>query len=107
MRGNYNLPYLNESRIMIKLLTPRKVFLTGSVAALLLALQAVSPLLADTNPSRPAEADKVHVVLLMAGNDGDIGNADMKDVAAMKTVINTAFAKDKNRVVMHDLSGLN
>lgn len=94
---------------MNKFSTIRKFQITGALAALIIALQAFSPLWADnTTPAkRPAEADKVHVVLLMAGQASDIGNADQQDIAAMKLAINAAFAKDQNRVVFHDLTGIN
>jgi len=43
----------------------------------------------------------------VAGNDSGIGNADLKDVAAMRSAINAAFAKDRKRVVYHDLARVN
>jgi hypothetical protein len=92
---------------MIKLPTTRTISLTATVAALLLSLQAFNPLWAQNGNTRPAEADRLHVVLLVAGNDGGIGNADMKDIESMRHAINVAFAKDKNRVVYHDLTGIN
>ena len=86
---------------------PKKIMLIGSAAALILGLQSFSPLWARAGTKGPAEADKLHVVLLVAGNDGDIGNADMKDIAAMKLVLDTSFAVDKHRLVYHDLTGIN
>jgi Caspase domain len=87
--------------------TIRTFLLSAPVAALLLALQAFSPLWAQCNASRTGEADKLHVVLLVAGHDGGIGNADLKDIAAMKHTMDAAFANDNGRVVYHDLTGIN
>jgi hypothetical protein len=50
------------------------------------------------------EADKVHLVLLLAGADANIGRADIKDVAAVRKALLTAFAQDKARLVIHDLT---
>jgi len=83
------------------------LLVSGPVLALLVSLQAFIPLWAQTNGNRPAEADKLHVVLLVAGHDKGIGNADLKDIAAMKKAINAAFAQDKTRVIFHDLTGIN
>ena len=88
-------------------LTRRMFLLTAPVAALLLALAAVSPLSAQATSSRPAEADRLHVVLLVAGHDSGIGNADLKDIAAMKRTLNAAFASGKKRLAYHDLTGIN
>src|SRR5205807_4895546 len=79
----------------------------GAVTAALLALQALAPAFAQPESKHPAEADKVHVVLLVAGADSNIGNADMADVAAMRHAISASFASDKKRVVFHDLTGKN
>jgi hypothetical protein len=76
------------------------------IVAILLVLFSFNPLQAQTS-NVPPEADKLHVVLLVAGHDEGIGNADMMDIAAMKRTINSAFAKDKNRLVYHDFTGTN
>lgn len=84
----------------------RKIFLPAGLAAALVALQAVNAL-ADAKPNRPAEADKLHVVLLVAGADSNIGNADVQDVHAVKHAVETAFANDHKRLVLHDLTHKN
>jgi hypothetical protein len=84
----------------------RRLILAVLSAALVLALHGSGPLQGQGTGGRAAEADKLHVVLLVAGNDKGIGSADMKDVAAMKQAISSAFAKDKNRLVFHDLTGI-
>src|SRR5205823_6189863 len=88
-------------------MTRRKFLFAGAVTGALLALQALAPAFAQTGPAHPAEADKVHVVLLVAGADSNIGNADMADIAAMRHAISASFAGDKKRVVFHDLTGKN
>jgi hypothetical protein len=90
---------------MSKLVT-RRMLIGGASAVLLLAVLAFNAAGASEK-NRPAEADKVHVVLLVAGADSDIGNADLKDVAAMKHTVKTAFQKDPKRLVIHDLTGKN
>jgi hypothetical protein len=105
-RSTFLIQAKNETA-MNKHLTQRTTLLTAPVAALLLALAAVSPLWAQSTSARPAEADRLHVVLLVAGHDSGIGNADLKDIAAMKRTIDTAFANDKKRVAYHDLTGIN
>jgi hypothetical protein len=54
-----------------------------------------------------AQADKVHLVLLIAGADSAIGKADIKDVASVRNALVGAFAKDKGRLVVHDLTAKN
>ena len=85
----------------------RKLLLAATVTAALLALQIFTPAFAQPGPKYSAEADKVHVVLLVAGADSNIGNADMADVAAMRHAISASFASDRKRVVFHDLTGKN
>jgi hypothetical protein len=57
-------------------------------------------------PGKP-EADKVHLVLLIAGADSNIGSADVKDVASVRKALVAAFAKDKERLAVHDLTPKN
>jgi hypothetical protein len=77
-------------------------------AAVLLALQALPTAGAqEPAPKKPAEADKLHVVLLVAGADQNIGNADLQDIQAMRRVIDLAFPQQAKRVVYHDLTGKN
>src|SRR5439155_27171520 len=87
--------------------TRRRFLLTAAAMAALLALQAFTPAFAQPDDKRPAEADRVHIVLLVAGADSNIGNADMADVEAMRHAVSTSFAGDKRRVVFHDLTGKN
>jgi hypothetical protein len=91
---------------MSKFMTLRKA-LPAALVALVLGLQALTPAWSQTATCKKSEADKLHVILLVAGADDNIGNADMKDIAAMKQAIDTAFAKDSDRVVYHDLTGKN
>ncbi len=58
-------------------------------------------------PPGKSEADKVHLVLLIAGADSAIGKADIKDVASVKNAMLTAFAGDRGRLVIHDFTGKN
>jgi hypothetical protein len=85
----------------------RKVLIPVAVAAMLLAMQAVSPSWATAKGDRRAQADKVHVVLLVCTNASDIGDADARDVAAMRKAIEESFYGDSDRVVFHDLTGNN
>jgi hypothetical protein len=90
---------------MIAPASPRKITVGAGLAALL-ALQAAQAL-ADNPPNRPAEADNVHVVLLVAGADSNIGNADVQDVRAVKHAVETAFAGEAKRLHIHDLTHKN
>jgi len=92
---------------MFKIFTLKKFALTNAVLALVLALQTFSPLAANPAANRPAEANKIHAVLLVDGNAGGIGNADMQDVASMRRTLEVAFANDRSRLVIHDLTGVN
>ncbi len=92
---------------MSKIITFRKA-LPAALVALVLGLQALTPAWSQSATCKKSpEANKLHVVLLVAGADDKIGNADMQDIAAMKQAIDTAFVKDSNRVVYHDLTGKN
>jgi hypothetical protein len=86
--------------------TTRTVFCGGALATLLLALGTLSPAWAQPGPGVPAEADKLHVVLLVDGSDGN-GPACLKDVEGMRAALEAAFAKDPQRLVLHDLAGKN
>jgi hypothetical protein len=79
----------------------------GALAALLLSLQAFSPVWADVDAKQPPEADKLHVVLLVHGYTDGNGNACVNDVKGVQAALETAFAKDKDRLVIHDLAGKN
>jgi Caspase domain len=85
----------------------RKVLVPFAVTALLLATQAVCPSWASAKASGLGEASKVHVVLLVCKTDSEIGDADARDVEAMRKAIEQAFYNDSNRVVFHDLTGMN
>jgi hypothetical protein len=89
---------------MKPLLTPKKVVVGVAVAALLLVLESTSLLWAQANQKLPAEADKLHVVLMVNGTDKSIGATCLHDVQALKKVLRTAFAKDAKRLVIHDLT---
>jgi hypothetical protein len=87
--------------------TIQKLWLMSTAAAALLFLLTLSPVAAQPGPNPAAEADKLHVVLLVAGADSSIGNADLKDVAAMRQAVAVSFAAEPKRVVLHDLTGKN
>jgi hypothetical protein len=52
-----------------------------------------------------AEADQLHLILLGYTKADNVGIACGKDVLAMKHHLETAFAKDKGRLVIHNLTG--
>src|SRR5262249_23365031 len=53
---------------------------------------------------RPAEADKLHVVLLVYGHKGGISAACQKDCKGLKAALEAAFADAPERLVFYDLS---
>src|SRR4051795_11125047 len=89
---------------MTKLRTPRSKFRVGALAALVMSLQGLSPLAAQQANGKPAEADRLHVVLLVFGHKGGISAACQKDCKGLKAALETAFADDPDRLVVHDLS---
>jgi hypothetical protein len=108
--------------------TPRAVRtkpLAWTLVALVLLAPALAPLRAEENASRrsleasqaagrrpaappaasyPAEADKVHVVLLVYGHKGGISAACQKDCKGLKAALEAAFADDPERLLFYDLS---
>jgi len=90
-------------------------------AALFALLIAVSFASADSaleslNSSRPGsrsrivvsdEADKVHVVLLVYGKDGNFGAACRKDVHAFAKMLDQGVEQKTDRLAFHDYTGLN
>jgi hypothetical protein len=53
------------------------------------------------------EADKVHVVLLVYGKDGQFGAACRKDVHAFAKMLDQGFEQKADRLEFHDYTGLN
>jgi hypothetical protein len=77
-------------------------------AAIILLVLTLSPIGAqDPTPKRPAEAEKLHAILLVAGADEGIGNADLHDVAAMRHILEQTLGGKANQLVIHDLTGKN
>jgi hypothetical protein len=85
--------------------------LPRTVALTVLLVLAVGPARAAADPPGPdvvsAEANKVHVVLLVFGHKGGISAACQKDCKGLKVALEAAFADDTERLVFHDLSQKN
>ncbi|MFO0867039.1 MAG: caspase family protein [Gemmataceae bacterium] len=89
----------------------------AGMIALLLAVSFASAdsALESLNSVRPGalpqiasdEADKVHVVLLVYGKDGEFGAACRKDVNAFAKMLDQGFEQKANRLEFHDYTGLN
>ncbi len=72
------------------------------LAALVMSLTAAQGRADD----RPAEATKVHLVLVGYTPDTIFGKACRDDIEAMKSTLSEGFADKKDRLVIHDLSGI-
>jgi hypothetical protein len=87
-----------------------QAFRTAGKMALLAMLLVLSAALVRAQPGNglPPEADLFHLVLLVVGDtDKGIGGACLNDCKAMAVALKTAFAADKNRLVIHDLTRKN
>lgn len=65
-------------------------------------------LLSATPGARPAPmADRVHVILLVNGTDKNIGKSCLRDIQGVRNTISGAMAKDRSKLVIHNLAGRN
>lgn len=85
----------------------KKFTAAALLAVLLLGVQTCNLAQAQTRPTRPAEADKLHVILLVNGTDKSIGVTCLHDIQGMRSTLAAAFAKDTKRIVIHNLAGKN
>jgi hypothetical protein len=91
---------------MTRFFTSQARFLGSALAALVLSLPAFTPAWAQAAKGKHTpEADRLHVILLVAGYSDDIGGPCLNDCKAVKAALEASI--DKSKLTIHDLTGKN
>lgn len=91
---------------MLKMLTPRLTTVAGALVALAMSLQTFSPAQAQVGKGQyPDEADKIHLILLVAGYSDGIGGPCLNDCKAIKATLEASLTK--KQLAVYDFTGKN